>query len=93
MFSRHNSPLIFYFYLVKYTTCVLVKEGEDLMNAVLTKKTYTISEAAQVIGISRSLAFRLAKEGKLPSIKLATKRLIPIAVLERWLEESTKMPN
>lgn len=64
-----------------------------MQQEILAKKTYTITEAAQVIGISRSLAFRLAKEGKLPTIKLASKRLISITVLERWLEESTKMPK
>lgn len=56
----------------------------------LEKKTLTIAEAAQVIGISRSLAFRLASEGKLPTIKLATKRVIPIAALDRWLEEQVQ---
>jgi len=64
-----------------------------MQQPIPTKRTYTITEAAQVIGISRSLAFRLAKEGKLPTIKLASKRLISITVLERWLDESTIMPK
>lgn len=59
----------------------------------LEKKTYTITEAAQVIGISRSFAFKLAKEGKLPILKLGSKRVIPIDVLNKWLEETVEWPK
>lgn len=66
---------------------MLLGRRNKMTQIKLEKKTYTIDEAAQVIGISRSLAYRLAKEGKLPVIQLATKRVIPIAALDRWLEE------
>lgn len=68
-------------------------EKGNLMEKI-EKRTYTIPEAAKIIGISRSLAYQLAREGKLPTIKLSTKRtVIPIAALDRWLEESVNKPK
>jgi len=55
------------------------------------KRTLTIPEAAQIIGISRSLAYRMAAEGKLPTIKVGKrKNIIPKVALDQWLKESVK---
>ena len=35
----------------------------------LDRKTYSIEEAAQLLGIGRSLAYELAREGTLPGVR------------------------
>jgi len=54
--------------------------------------TYTISEAAAKLGISRNLAYELARRGQLPGvIKLGQKRLVVSKVqLQNLLEGAGK---
>lgn len=53
----------------------------------IEKKTLSLPEFAKVMGISRSLAYILAKEGKLPVIKLGAKRVVvPKAAVEKMLK-------
>ena len=49
--------------------------------------TYSVSEAAAILGISKNLAYELAKRGELPgAIKLGQKRIVVSRVqLERLL--------
>ena len=49
------------------------------------KKTLTVAEAMAVLGISRTLAYRLIKDGKLPVIRLGKRVLIPVSALEKIL--------
>jgi excisionase family DNA binding protein len=44
--------------------------------------TYTIDEAAEMLGISRALAYR---RGVLPTVKIAGRRLVPKTALDRML--------
>jgi len=49
-------------------------------------RTYTVAEAARVLGISRGLAYRLAREGRLPGvIALGRRFVVSRAALERLL--------
>lgn len=52
--------------------------------------TLTIGEAAAVLGISRNLAYDLARRGELPGIiKLGQKRLVVSkSQLDRFLEDA-----
>ena len=46
----------------------------------------TVEKAGQLLGISRNLAYQLAKSGELPTIKIGEKRrLVPVAKLEEML--------
>lgn len=47
----------------------------------------TVPEAAKMLGISRNFAYQLVREGKLPSIRFGKRILIPLAALEKMLEE------
>ena len=59
---------------------------------VFEKRTYTVTEAAQIIGISRSLAYQMANEGKLPTILVGVrKNVIPKAALDQWLLDQAKV--
>ena len=52
--------------------------------------TMTIPEAARALGISKNLAYALAREGRLPVIHISDRRLVvPKAQLERFLNGAT----
>ncbi len=53
----------------------------------MEKLTYSVTEVAEVLGISRSLAYRLVKERELPVLYLGNRKVIPKLVLEKWIEE------
>ncbi|MGI8553475.1 MAG: helix-turn-helix domain-containing protein [Dehalococcoidia bacterium] len=46
------------------------------------------NEAARMAGISRSVLFDALGQGKLPSFKLGTSRLILVSDLQQWLVEA-----
>lgn len=47
----------------------------------------TVEEVAQRLGIGRSLAWRLVREGQLPSVRLGRLVRVPERALENWLEQ------
>lgn len=55
---------------------------------------YTIEETAEVLGIGRTLAFRLASEGSIPIVRVGKNRgriLVPKKALLEWLDANTVM--
>ena len=50
------------------------------------RATLTLPEAAQVLGISRSTAYELARTGKLPVLRLGRRLVIPTNALNSLLE-------
>lgn len=52
----------------------------------INKAVYSVTEAAKVLGISRTLAYDLANSGELPVLRLGKRMVIPKASLERILE-------
>ncbi len=54
------------------------------------KLTYTVEEAGELLGISRGTAYALAREGRLPVIRISDRRwVVPKAQLERLLNGAT----
>ena len=49
--------------------------------------TYTLTEAARRLGISRALAYEAANRGELPVCRIGRRVLIPRAALLRLLED------
>lgn len=49
------------------------------------RETYTIEEAAKILGICRAVAYR---KGVLPTVRIAGRRLVPRRALERMLAET-----
>jgi hypothetical protein len=49
------------------------------------RQTYTIEEAAKILGICRAVAYR---KGVLPTVRVAGRRLVPKRALERMLAET-----
>jgi excisionase family DNA binding protein len=58
----------------------------DLVTPLVERQTYTIEEAAKILGISRAVAYR---KGVLPTVQIAGRRLVPKAALERMLTKTT----
>ena len=52
----------------------------------------TITEAAEVLGISRAFAYELAARGELPMIRLGRRRLVPRKALLAMLGEDMVPP-
>jgi excisionase family DNA binding protein len=47
--------------------------------------TMTVNEAAQALGISRTLAYEMVRSGELPSLRLGRRVVVPVRTLERML--------
>jgi len=53
---------------------------------VSTKLTYTVTEAAELLGISRSSAYECVHRGEIPSLTLGRRVVIPRRALEALLD-------
>lgn len=51
------------------------------------RQTLTVTEAASLLGISRSLAYQLVADNTLPAKRLRGRIVIPRRNLERWVEQ------
>ena len=52
----------------------------------MTKLLHTVPEAAERTGLGRTTIYALLSSGRLGSVKVGTRRLIPAAELERFVE-------
>lgn len=49
------------------------------------RMTLTVCEAAKALGVSRNIAYDAVATGKIPSVRIGTRILIPRAALEKML--------
>jgi len=49
--------------------------------------TLTVGETAHLLGISRGLAYELARSGQLPVVRMGRRLLVPKIALERMLNQ------
>jgi excisionase family DNA binding protein len=61
-------------------------EGSDMGERLL----YRISEAADILGVSRSTLYRLIASGDLAAIRVGTAPRIPAKVLERFVDQAIR---
>jgi excisionase family DNA binding protein len=52
--------------------------------------TYSISEVAEELGISRGLAYEMARTHKIPILKIGGRLLVPKDQFEEWLSNSIR---
>jgi len=52
----------------------------------IKKLTYTVPEAAEVLGIGRSAAYQGIHSGEIPSIKIGSRIVIPKVALQQKLQ-------
>jgi len=51
------------------------------------KLVMTVDEAANLLGISRGLAYAAVRDGRLPHLRIGRRILVSVAALERLVEE------
>jgi excisionase family DNA binding protein len=61
---------------------------EEQAAAVEERLTYTLTEAARRLGISRALAYEAAHRGELPVCRIGRRLLVPRAALLRLLQDA-----
>ena len=54
----------------------------------MIRRSITIPEAGQILGLSRSASYRAAKAGDLATINVGSRLLVPVVWLEELLGES-----
>ena len=52
------------------------------------KLTFTVEEAGQLLGISRALAYEMARTGKLPTLRFGKRLVVPRKAVEIMLEKA-----
>ena len=55
--------------------------------------TYTLTEAARRLGISRALAYEAAHRGELPVCRIGRRLLVPRTALARLLDQDEPTPD
>jgi excisionase family DNA binding protein len=55
--------------------------------------TYSVPEAARLLGINRNTAYQLAARGELPTLRLGKRILVVRASFEKWLESAGGSPG
>ena len=56
----------------------------------MEKLLLTVREAAEVVSISRTHAYKLLATGEWPVIKIGRSTRIPVAELRKWVEQQTQ---
>lgn len=56
----------------------------------MEKQTYTVEEAAEVLGVSRGAAYQAARDRKIPTIRIGKRILVPVKALEAWMMKGEK---
>lgn len=57
----------------------------------MEKMTYSVQEVADLLGISKSYAYQLVKEKRIPVLDLGKRKVIPKISLEEWVQENTNI--
>ena len=52
----------------------------------IQRLTITVTEAAELLGISRGLAYEMVRTGKLPALRFGKRLIIPKIAVERLLQ-------
>ena len=56
--------------------------------AATRRKFYSMRETAEVLNVAYITIFEYCKKGKIPSIMLGHKRLVPIAYIDNLVEQA-----
>jgi excisionase family DNA binding protein len=51
-----------------------------------------VAEAGQVLGVSRSYAYELVRQGQLPCMRLGRRIVVPVRALEALLDTANPEP-
>jgi excisionase family DNA binding protein len=58
--------------------------------APVRRLTFTVEEAGRVLGVSRSYAYELVRQGEIPCMRLGRRIVVPARALEALLDRVTR---
>lgn len=56
----------------------------------MIRLAFTVDEAARALGLGRSTTYRLVKEGKIPTVRLGGRILVPVHRLSEMVERKAR---
>jgi excisionase family DNA binding protein len=62
-------------------------------NVQVHARLLRMAEVAQLTGLSRAKAYAMVAAGELPSLRAGRSVRVPLAALERWIEQNTTGGN
>ena len=61
------------------------------MEPGVVRKALSVEMVAEMLGISRSMVFKLIRIGKLRSVKVGTRTLVPVAAVDEFIEQNSRI--
>ena len=55
----------------------------------MEKQTYSVPEAAKILGLNRNTGYEAVKRGEIPVIKIGKRLLVPKPALDRLLQQGS----
>lgn len=52
------------------------------------RRALSVAEAARTIGLSRATVYRLVQQKRLATVKIGSRRLVPVTALDNLLEKA-----
>lgn len=59
----------------------------------MEKLVYSMQEAAEGLGISKSYMYELARRGEVPALKLGKRLVVPKEKFIKWINEEKELGN
>lgn len=63
--------------------------GQTNLQPVSYKLTLSVDEASELLGVSRAMIYRMAKNHEIPHLRIGKRIIIHRASLEAWLAEQS----
>jgi excisionase family DNA binding protein len=54
------------------------------------RRTATVDETAEILGIGRNLAYEAVRCGQIPNVRIGGRYLVPLSALERFLGDAQR---
>jgi excisionase family DNA binding protein len=61
------------------------------MESAVVRKALSVQMVAEMLGISRSMVFKLIRRGELRSVKAGTRTLVPVAAVDEFIEQNSRV--
>ena len=61
------------------------------MEPVVVRKALSVEMAAEMLGISRSMGFKLIRLGALRRVKAGTRTLVPVSAVDEFIEQNSRV--
>jgi len=61
------------------------------MESGVVRKALSVEMAAEMLGISRSMGFKLIRLGELRSVKAGIRTLVPVAAVDEFIEQNSRI--